>query len=116
MAGVLREHESHAVRIGGVADHVHILCGISKNLPLTKVVEKVKSSSSKWLKTKGPGLENFYWQNGYGAFSVSQSNVDAIVAYIDDQKEHHRKMTFQEEYRQFLEKHKITFDERYVWD
>ena len=80
------------------------------------MIEVVKKDSSKWIKTKGKAYRNFHWQNGYGAFSVSQSNVDEVIKYIEDQKEHHCKRTFQEEFRAFLKKYQMPYDERYVWD
>jgi len=79
------------------------------------VVESVKTSSSKWLKTKAADLDQFHWQSGYGAFSVSQSDADAVVAYIQNQAKHHLKMTFQDEYRRLLKRYRVVFDERYVW-
>jgi putative transposase len=81
-----------------------------------KLVEELKSHSSKWIKTKAQSLSNFYWQDGYGAFSVNPSEVDAVVHYITNQKEHHRNKTFQDEYRAFLKKYNVEYDERYVWD
>ncbi len=81
-----------------------------------KLVEELKSHSSKWIKTKGENYRNFYWQGGYGAFSVNPSEMDVVVRYIENQKEHHRKKSFQEEYRAFLKKYKVEYDERYVWD
>lgn len=81
-----------------------------------KVVEEIKSHSSKWIKTKGVDYENFYWQNGYGAFSVNPSQVDIVIAYINNQHEHHRKKSYQEEYRTILKKYKVDYDEKYVWD
>ena len=81
-----------------------------------KLVEEVKSHSSSWIKTKGTEYKDFYWQNGYGAFSVNPAQVDTVVAYIANQHEHHSKKTFQEEYRTFLKKYSVAFDERYVWD
>jgi len=116
MATVLKEHESPAIEIGGVADHVHILCVLSKNYPVCKIVEEAKKSTSKWLKTRGDWLAQFQWQNGYGAFSVSQSHEAEVQRYIQDQKEHHRKMSFQDEFRRFLDKYRVAYDERYVWD
>lgn len=83
---------------------------------MAQVVETVKTSSSKWIKTQGPDLAPFHWQAGYGAFSVSQSNVSAVIQYIQNQAEHHRKVTFQDEYRKFLRRYQIAYDERYVWD
>jgi putative transposase len=115
-AGIYREWESPAIVIGGVEDHIHALFALSKNHALSKMVEEVKKGSSKWLKTDGPKNPDFYWQAGYGAFSVSQSNVDAVKEYIETQETHHRKMTFQDELRALYRRHGIEFDERYVWD
>ena len=81
-----------------------------------KLLEEMKSQSSKWMKTKDRSLKNFYWQDGYGAFSVNPAEVDTVIAYIDNQHEHHSKKTFQQEYRAFLKKYKVEYDERYVWD
>ena len=116
-AGIFREWESPAVVVGGVEDHVHALFSLSKNHALKKVVEEVKKGSSKWMKTsQGTANRDFYWQNGYAAFSVSQSHVDEVREYIQNQSEHHRKMTFQDELRALLTRHGIEFDERYLWD
>jgi REP element-mobilizing transposase RayT len=95
---------------------VHALFALSKNHPLTKIIEEVKKGSSKWMKSDGTGNVEFYWQNGYAAFSVSQSNVDAVRGYIESQEEHHRKMTFQDELRALFGRHLVEFDERYVWN
>lgn len=81
-----------------------------------KLLEEVKSHSSKWVKTKGDAYKNFYWQDGYGAFSVNPSEVDNVINYIANQKEHHRMKTFQDEYRSVLKKNRVEYDERYVWD
>ena len=116
LAGILRQWESPAIIVNSVEDHAHLLFALSKNHALKKVVEEVKKGSSKWIKTKGSAFFDFYWQGGYGAFSVSQSNVAAVREYIATQEEHHRKVTFQEEFRAFLDKHGIEYDERYVWD
>jgi hypothetical protein len=80
------------------------------------LVEEVKTESSKWIKTKGPEFKHFHWQRGYGAFSIGQSNVAALKRYIRNQKQHHRRITFQDEYRKFLKSYGIEYDERYVWD
>lgn len=85
-------------------------------MSIAQVVEKVKTSSSKWIKGKGASFQDFHWQSGYGAFSVSQSDADAVVAYVQDQARHHQKMSFQEEYRKLLEEYRVGYDERYVWD
>jgi len=115
-AGILQEWDSPAIVIGGDADHVHALFILSKNHTLCKVIEEVKKGSSKWIKTQGKGFARFHWQNGYGAFSVSQSHVTRVRRYIERQTEHHRTMSFQEEFRLFLKRHGIEYDERYVWD
>jgi putative transposase len=115
-AGIFQEWDSPALVIGGVEDHVHALFSLSKNHALKKIVEEVKKGSSKWMKAGGTGNADFHWQNGYGAFSVSQSSVAQVRHYIEDQAEHHRQMTFQEELRALYRKHEMEFDERYVWD
>jgi putative transposase len=115
-AGIYREWDSPALLIGGVEDHVHSLFALSKNHPLKKIVEEVKKGSSKWMKSDGPKNPDFHWQAGYGAFSVSQSNLEEVRRYIENQEEHHRRMTFQDELRALLVRHGIKFDERYVWD
>lgn len=115
-AGIFKEWESPALVIGGAEDHVHALFCLSKNHALKKIVEEVKKGSSKWMKTEGPRIAEFYWQAGYGAFSVSQSNVESVTRYIESQVEHHRKLTFQEELRALFLRHGVEFDERYVWE
>jgi REP element-mobilizing transposase RayT len=115
-AGVYKECESPAMVIGGVEDHVHALFSLSKNYALKTVVEHIKTGSSKWMKVEGSKNRSFYWQNGYSAFSVSQSNVEDVRRYIETQREHHRKMTFQDELRVLFQRHGIEYDERYVWD
>jgi REP element-mobilizing transposase RayT len=115
-AGIFKAWESPALVIGGVEDHVHALFSLSKNHALKKIVEEVKKGSSKWMKTDGPRNASFYWQAGYGAFSVSQSSLESVKHYIETQEEHNRKMTFQDELRELFRRHLIEFDERYVWD
>src|SRR5262245_40052160 len=116
MSGILSDCESSPIIVETVADHAHLLFCLSKNHALSKVVEEVKKGSSRWIKTKGKRYANFHWQSGYGAFSVSQSNVARVRRYIADQEEHHRKRTFQDEFLAFLRRHAVEFDERYVWD
>ncbi len=116
LIGTLKNLDSPSIETNCVEDHVHIVCCVSKNHALKEILEEVKKSSSKWIKTKGRTLRDFYWQAGYGAFSVSQSNVEAVREYIRGQEEHHKKMTFQEEFRQFLRRHHVEYDERYTWD
>ena len=116
LGGVCKNLECHPLKIGGYTDHIHILCMLSKKIALMKLLEEVKSHSSKWIKTKGDDYVNFYWQDGYGAFSVNLTEVDAVIKYIANQKEHHSKKPFQDEYRVFLKKYTVEYDERYVWD
>ena len=108
--------ECQPIRVGGDSDHVHILCALSKKLAIMKLLELLKSHSSKWIKTKGGLYEHFYWQDGYAAFSVSPWEVDNVVAYIENQKEHHRHTAFQDELRHLLAKHQLEYDERYLWN
>jgi REP element-mobilizing transposase RayT len=115
-AGIYQQWRSPALVIGGVDDHVHALFALSRNYALKKIVEEVKKGSSKWMKSEGPRSPDFHWQAGYAAFSVSQSSVEEVKRYIENQEEHHRRMTFQDELRALLQRHEIEFDERYVWD
>lgn len=116
MATVLQNLGCAPVLINSVEDHAHLLFDLSRTVSISQVVEDVKKASSKWIKTQGPEFAGFAWQAGYGAFAVSESSVEAVREYIASQREHHRKKSFQEEFRQFLERHRIAFDERYVWD
>jgi putative transposase len=116
LAVVLQDLNCPANIINSVEDHVHLLFDLSRMLAVSDVVKKVKTASSKWIKTKGLTYAEFAWQAGYGAFAVSESNVTTVRDYIERQREHHRKVTFQEEYRAFLERHRVAFDEQYVWD
>lgn len=116
LAAVLREIGCPSMRVGGTADHVHLLFGISRSLALQKVVETVKTSSSKWIKTRDARYRPFHWQSGYGAFSISPSHVAAAVRYIENQESHHRRVTFQDELRRLLQRYGVEYDERYIWD
>ena len=116
MATVLQNLGCPPVLINSVEDHVHILFELARTVAVSSAVEDVKKASSKWIKTQGGEFAGFAWQAGYGAFAVSESNVPAVREYVANQQEHHRKKSFQEEYRAFLERHRIAFDERYVWD
>ena len=116
LAGVLNGIDCPSLQVGGVEDHVHLLFGQSRTRTIAAIVEAVKTSSSKWIKTKGAAFALFHWQAGYGAFSVSQSAASTVIAYIQNQAKHHQEMTFQEEYRRLLERYQVPFDERYVWD
>jgi len=114
LAEVLRNFECPTLIVGGVSDHVHALFRLSRTRSIATVFEHLKKSSSKWIKTQG--IPGFGWQRGYGGFSVSESNAAAVVAYIEKQEEHHRKVTFEDEFRLILQRHGVQFDERYVWD
>jgi REP element-mobilizing transposase RayT len=115
LAGILQHWESPAIVIGGHTDHVHVLFLLSKNHALKTIVEELKKGSSKWIKTLGDESAHFAWQNGYGAFSVSESKVADVKKYIERQAEHHRRMTFQDELRQLLAGHGIAVDEGNLW-
>ena len=116
MATIFRDHESPSLIIDGTFDHIHALFALCRTITIANLVEEVKTGSSKWLKTKGREFRNFHWQRGYGAFSIGQSNVAELKRYIRNQKQHHRRITFEDEYRVFLKRYEIGFDERYVWD
>ena len=116
MAGVLQNIGCEPILINGVEDHVHLLCNYSRTVTVAEVVEEVKRNPSKWIKEQGAAYRDFYWQSGYGVFSVSQSKVEQVRDYIAGQEEHHRKVSFQNEYRALCRKHGVEVDERYVWD
>lgn len=116
IGGICNRLECQTVIVGGFKDHIHILCFLSKKIALMKLMEEVKGHSSKWIKTKGNAFTNFYWQNGYGAFSVKPKEVDYLINYIRYQREHHSGQNFQDEYRVFLEENEMEFDEQYLWD
>jgi putative transposase len=114
LATVARTTGCECYRIGGVADHVHLAIRLSRTKSVAEIVEELKGASSRWLKTKG--VSDFAWQRGYAAFSVGPADLSALVEYISDQEEHHRKRSFQDEFRALLKRYGVEFDERYVWD
>jgi REP element-mobilizing transposase RayT len=116
LATVVRRVDCECFRVGGVADHVHLAIRLSRTITVAQLVQDLKTGSSKWLKAQSPELAQFAWQSGYGAFSVGPSDLNALIGYIDAQEEHHRRRSFQEEYRAFLKRYGVEFDERYVWD
>lgn len=116
LGGVCKALECNPIQVGGHLDHVHILCQLSRKVTIADLLEEIKKRSSKWIKTQGEAYAGFYWQNGYGIFSVNPSEIEIVVNYIKNQKEHHRQKTYQEEFRAFLKKYKVEYDERYVWD
>lgn len=116
IASVLKAMSSPALKIGGVSNHVHILCVLSKNIAISKLLEEVKKRSSKWIKTKGIKFSGFRWQGGYGAFSISESHLEAVSRYIVNQKEHHMTLSFEDELRIMLKKYNVDYNEQYIWD
>ena len=116
LGGICRELDCPAIRIGGVEDHVHVLCRLGRSVRIADLVRDLKRDSSKWVKEKFPDLPDFAWQSGYGTFSISPNHVDRLVSYIANQQEHHRRESFQDEFRRLLRKYEIEWDERYVWD
>jgi len=116
LGGICKNLECNPIIVGGYKNHVHILCLLSRKIALMKLIEEVKTYSSKWIKTKGQKYQKFYWQNGYGGFSINESQVDYVKAYILKQEGHHKKISFRDEYRNFLKEYDIEYDERYVWD
>jgi putative transposase len=116
LVGVLQNQSCPSLQVGGFEDHVHLLFRLSRTMTIAKVVEHLKTGSSKWVKGKWPAHSSFAWQAGYGAFSISQSETAEVVDYIKNQVEHHRESTFQEEYRELCRVAGIEIEERYAWD
>lgn len=115
IGGIIKENDSVPVKINGTQDHIHILAIMSKNIALAKLVEEIKRNSSRWIKSKGANYQQFAWQGGYAGYSVSQSVVGRVKKYIENQKEHHKTKSFQDEYVAFLKEYGIDFDEDYLW-
>ena len=116
LGGILRGEGGCLVAAGGTADHVHLLCRLDKQTSVAGAVRTIKANSSRWIHQTFPLLRRFAWQVGYGAFAVSYSQLDSVKRYIDGQAEHHRTISFQDEFIAFLRRHDIAFDERYLWD
>lgn len=116
LGGICNRQNCPVLIVGGVADHVHLLCRLGRSISIADLVKELKRDSSKWVKTQAGMGDDFYWQNGYGAFSVSPSHVEALQSYIANQEEHHRTESFQDEYRRLLKTYGLEWDERYVWD
>ncbi len=116
IATICNELGCPAHKVGGVEDHVHIACSLSRTETVAKLLSTIKANSSKWIKGKGPQYGKFAWQNGYGAFSIGQSQLEALQAYIEGQREHHRQESFRDEFRKLLAKYQVGYDEQYVWD
>ena len=116
IGGIFRNKNSHLLTAGGTTDHIHLLASQSKNIALSELLQDVKKDSSSWLKTQDRLFRNFHWQDGYAAFSVGTSEIARLKLYIGNQKEHHRKITFQQELIQFFTEYGIEYDERYLWN
>ena len=116
LGGICKNLECNPLIVGGHKDHIHILCLLSRKIALMKLIEELKTHSSKWVKTKGQQYHKFYWQSGYGGFSIHQEQVDRVKDYISTQDEHHKKISFKDEYRAFLREYDIDYNESYVWD
>lgn len=116
LATICRDLGADLARVGGVADHVHIVTMMPRTLSQAQLIEQIKKLSSKWIMTLDARYGGFFWQRGYGAFSVSPSQLEEVLRYVEAQQEHHRTRTFQEEYREPLRRHGVDFDDRYVWD
>ena len=116
IGGVSNNLDCTPIIVGGVEDHVHILARFARTTSTSDWIKEIKRGSSAWAKDIDPTTRKFQWQAGYGAFSVSYSNIGRVERYIANQEAHHRKQTFQDEYREFMRKHGIELDERYVWD
>jgi putative transposase len=108
--------DSPALIINGIDDHIHLLISLSRKVALMNVIAEAKTETSKWLKKQSPRLEGFSWQAGYGAFSVSESNIPQVRRYIENQETHHQRVSFQDEFREFCAKHAVELDEPYAWD
>ncbi len=115
IGGVARAHKMTALQVGGIEDHIHALIIAPMTLSPSQIAQYLKGDSSKWIHEEFPELRKFAWQDGYGVFTVSRSNLQNVISYIQNQSEHHRRKTFQEEYLEFLQIHKIEYDERYLW-
>jgi REP element-mobilizing transposase RayT len=116
LGGIARENRLKPILIGGMPDHIHMAVGAPPNLTISDALKQIKGGSSKWMKDTFPRMGKFAWQDGYGAFSVSKSAMPQLTKYIETQRKHHRKATFQEEFIALLEKHEIEYDEQYLWD
>lgn len=116
LGGICKKRECPTLRVGGVADHVHVLCRLGRSATIFELVKELKRESTLWIKEKSEAPSEFHWQTGYGAFSISPGHVDELTAYIENQERHHQTISFQDEFRRVLQKYGLEWDERYVWD
>jgi putative transposase len=115
IGGIIKLSKSIPIMINGTENHIHVLCIMSKNISLADLMEDVKRNSSRWIKTKGIHYKDFAWQGGYSGYSVSQSKVETVKKYIENQKNHHKQQTFEEEYTEFLKEYNVDYDEKFLW-
>jgi len=115
LGGILRQHDCQPIIVGGVAAHVHLLSSLSRTLTAADLVKALHRRSSIWIKTRAPDLHDFAWQSGYGMFSIGFSQIETVREYIAGQESHHTRVSFQDEFRQLLQRYEVEFDERYVW-
>ena len=116
LGGIARQNDMKALQVGGIEDHVHLAVGIPATLAVSKALQLLKGGSCKWIHDAFPDLAHFGWQDGYGAFTVSRSQLPELIHYVAHQREHHKTRTFQDEFRMFLKKYGVEYDEAYVWD
>jgi putative transposase len=116
LGGILKRLECQPIIVGGIEDHVHLLASLSRTCQVAEMVKEVKRGSSIWLKERVPTLRDFAWQNGYGIFSIGFSQLEDVRHYVATQEEHHRKLSFQDEFRRLLQRYQVSYDEKYVWD
>jgi putative transposase len=114
--GIVENNKSKLILANGTTNHVHLLVSLGKTIDISELVGDIKRDSSKWVKEKSRHFENFYWQEGYGAFSIGQSQISDVMKYIGNQKVHHQKKDFKDEFRALLRKYEVEYDERYIWD
>jgi REP element-mobilizing transposase RayT len=116
IGGIARKHDLTALQVGGIEDHIHGLVMARPVVAPYQIPQWLKGESSKWIHDEFPAISRFNWQDGYGIFSVSKSNVQSVIEYIKNQREHHNKQTFEEEYISLLKLHRVDYDERYIFD
>jgi len=116
LGGILKKLDCQPIIVGGVDDHVHLLASLSRTCTAAEMVKEIKRGSSLWVKEREVGMRDYGWQNGYGMFSIGASQIEDVRRYIAEQEQHHRKLSFQDEFRLLLKRHELAFDERYVWD
>jgi REP element-mobilizing transposase RayT len=116
LSDICRANKSNVYKVGGTENHVHIACSLPRTITISSLLEEIKSSSSKWMKSKSPNCSSFAWQSGYGAFSLGQSQLPTLIQYVENQHAHHGKKSFEDELLGFLKLYEIKFDEQYLWD